>query len=121
MTADFNRLHHPVNVFNGACEVYLGRPLTPGVDFLVQPESPSFSGTLQIQRIDSVLISNPQEIKILPGYAALVQQVSANNFDLNAQRNSLIRELSVMMPVINPVKKLTWSVGNDKRNSQSLK
>jgi aminopeptidase YwaD len=109
----FQSFNHPVNVFNGACEVYLGRPLTPGVDFLVQPESPSFSGTLQIQRIDSVLISNPQEIKILPGYAALVQQVSANNFDLNAQRNSLIRELSVMMPVINPVKKLTWSVGNE--------
>jgi aminopeptidase YwaD len=109
----FQSFTHPVNVFNGACEVSLGRPLTPGVDFLVQPESPSFSGTLQILRIDSVLISNPTEIKIVPGYVALFQQVSANNFDLNAQRNSLIRELSVIMPVVNPVKKLTWSVGNE--------
>jgi hypothetical protein len=109
----FQPFHHPVNVFNGACEVSLGRPLTPGVDFLVQPESPPFRGDFQIQLIDSLLISNPQEIKITPGYAALVQQVSANNFDLNAQRNSLIRELSVIMPVVNPVKKLTWSVGNE--------
>jgi len=107
----FQPFTHPVNVFAGACEVTLGRPLIPGVDFLVQAESPSFSGTLPIQQIDSTLIANPQQIKIQAGHAAYVHSVSAENHELNALRRSLIHELSTLMPVINPVKKLTWSVG----------
>lgn len=107
----YQNFTHPVNIFNGACEVTLGQPLTPGIDFLVQPESPSIKGSFKIQVIDSALIANPQLIKIEPGQAAFIQPVSAANYDLNAQRRALISELATQMPVINPVKKLTWSVG----------
>jgi aminopeptidase YwaD len=112
----FQSFTHPVNVFNGACKITLGRTLMPGVDFLVHSKSPSSIGTFQIQRIDSLMILNPGLIQILPGYAALVQGVSANNFELNAARTKLIGELAAQLPVINTVKKLTWSVGSEQMN-----
>lgn len=108
----FQEFQHPVNTFPTHPVLRIdGKELVPGKDFLLNGSSTSLSGDFEVVQIDTTLLDNPGDIELTEGSIYVVHPVSANNRDGASKRAGLIRELAGLVPVIDPVEKLTWSVG----------
>lgn len=110
----YQSFKHPVNTFPGDPVVRLdGRELKPGEHFLINANSPEHSGKYRVLHLDTSCVDHPERIMLRQNVVYLVHPVSAHNRDGMSKRAGLIRELSDHVPVIDPVQKLTWSVGTE--------
>lgn len=108
----FQAFEHPVNTFPEAPTVEMdGHELQAGITFLVNGNSSELSGEFPIVHVDTSLIDRPEQIMLRTNSAYLVHPVSPENRDGASKRAGLIRELAAHVPVIDPIGKLTWSVG----------
>ncbi len=111
-TQRFQPFVHPVNTFPEQATIRLnGQELVAGVDFLVNPFSPSHSGKYRVVRLDTTYIWHPERIRLEANTALLIDPVSVHNADGRSLRVGLVRALAEYAPIIDPVSKLTWSVG----------
>ncbi len=108
----FQPFQHPVNIFRTPVSVQIdGLALTPGRDFHIHPSSPSYSGHLSVVQLDTTYIDRPGDIIITSEAVYVLHPVSPHNRDGASKRAGILRELAAWVPVIDPVDKLTWSVG----------
>lgn len=108
----FQVFNHPVNTFSKQPVLRIdGKELIPGSDFLVNAGSPALSGEFPVVQIDTTYIDRPEDIVLTGEAIYLIHPVSPHNRDGASKRAGLIRELAGFVPVIDPVEKLTWSVG----------
>jgi len=110
--ARFQEFQHDVNTFSEPQQVHInGVELVAGKDFLVNAYSPSLAGEFAVIQLDTTYIDRPGDIILTGETIYLVHPVSPHNRDGASKRAGLIRELAAFVPVIDPVEKLTWSVG----------
>ncbi len=110
----FQPFDHPVNSFPQTPLVRIDEEeLIAGEHFLVNGNSPDHSGSYRIVHLDTTYIDHPERIMLRTNVAYLVHPVSPHNRDGASKRAGMIRELSGHVSVIDPVQKLTWSVGTD--------
>lgn len=103
---------HSVNTFPEQPVLVIdGHSATPGVDFLVNAHSPNWSGEHAAMQVDTTYIDRPEDVILTGGAVYVVHPVSPANRDGASARAELIRYISQYAPVIDPVQKLTWSVG----------
>lgn len=108
----FQPFQHPVNIFGKPVSVQIdGLALTPGLHFHIHPGSPSYSGHLSVVQLDTTYIDRPGDIIITGEAIYVLHPVSPHNRDGASKRAGILRELTAWVPVIDPVDKLTWSVG----------
>lgn len=108
----FQTFTHSVNTFPKQPVLGIdGQSATPGIDFLVNAHSPSASGKYTVFQIDTTFIDRPEDVILTGGVVYVVHPVSPANRDGASARAELIRYLTQYAPVIDPVQKLTWSVG----------
>lgn len=108
----FQTFMHSVNTFpKQPVLVINGHSAIPGIDFLVNAHSPSWSGELSAMQVDTTYIDRPEDVILTGDAVYVVHPVSPANRDGASARAELIRYLTQYAPVIDPVQKLTWSVG----------
>ncbi|WP_417264796.1 M28 family metallopeptidase [Brumimicrobium sp.] len=108
-----------VNTFPGIIEVNIdGKPLVPGVDFLVGESSGSFNGELNLIEVDTSVLSNH---RLLDPMVEKVRVGEYNGFYINLSDMSVQEAYSAVyqfnaLAIIGAVvyetdQKFTWSVG----------
>lgn len=117
----FQKYHFDVNTFPGEMLIENHRDtLRPGIDYLVNENSGSFQGKLNMKKIDTAVFSN-QDI-LLPALEALKNgKVNSFYFDLTSidkpndlyKRVYQLSQLASLCPIIVVTdQKFTWSVGH---------
>jgi hypothetical protein len=114
----FQRFSHPVNTFPSAPVVFFDdQQLKPGQEFLVNARSGPINGKFGVVHVDTTYLEKPGELVISPDFAYLVHPVSPANRDGASKRSAIIEQIAAIALVINPVNKLTWSVGTTQLNT----
>lgn len=95
-----------------------GRPLRPGVDFLVDPASGKATGRYRLVHIGPEDLLTPERramtMGVLVGNAACIHLPATTKRDSLARYAELTRELMYHVPVVKPVRgKLTWGVSTE--------
>ena len=115
----FQSFSFPVNTFPRDLSVQLNsKVLTPGIHFLVDPASSSFSGTLNLNSISITDLYNQQVITSnFPKNTALLIRNLGFGGDTIAKVKQYLQKLANQIPIIEIVNtKLTWSVSQVKLN-----
>jgi hypothetical protein len=115
----FQSFSFPVNTFPRDLSVQLNsKVLTPGIHFLVDPASSSFSGTLNLNSISITDLYNQQVITSnFPKNTALLIRNLGCGGDTIAKVKQYLQKLANQIPIIEIVNtKLTWSVSQVKLN-----
>ena len=115
----FQSFSFPVNTFPRDLSVQLNsKVLTPGIHFLVDPASSSFSGTLNLNSISITDLYNQQVITSnFPKNTALLIRNLGFGGDTIAKVKQYLQKLANQIPIIEIVNtKLIWSVSQVKLN-----
>jgi aminopeptidase YwaD len=115
----FQSFSFPVHTFPRDLSVQLNsKVLTPGIHFLVDPASSSFSGTLNLNSISITDLYNQQVITSnFPKNTALLIRNLGFGGDTIAKVKQYLQKLANQIPIIEIVNtKLTWSVSQVKLN-----
>jgi len=115
----FQSFSFPVNTFPRDLSVQLdSKDLKPGIHFLVDPASGSFSGTLNLNSISITDLYNQQVITSnFPKNTALLIRNLGFGGDTIAKVKQYLQKLANQIPIIEIVNtKLTWSVSQVKLN-----
>ncbi len=115
----FQSFSFPVNTFPRDLSVQLNsKVLTPGIHFLVDPASSSFSGTLNLNSISITDLYNQRDITSnFPKNTALLIRNLGFGGDTIAKVKQYLQKLANQIPIIEIVNtKLTWSVSQVKLN-----
>jgi hypothetical protein len=115
----FQSFSFPVHTFPRDLSVQLNsKVLTPGIHFLVDPASSSFSGTLNLNSISITDLYNQQVITSnFPKNTALLIRNLGCGGDTIAKVKQYLQKLANQIPIIEIVNtKLTWSVSQVKLN-----
>lgn len=115
----FQSFSFPVNTFPRDLSVQLNsKVLTPGIHFLVDPASSSFSGTLNLNSISITDLYNQQVITSnFPKNTALLIRNLGFGGDTIAKIKQYLQKLANQIPIVEIVNtKLTWSVAQVKLN-----
>ena len=115
----FQSFSFPVNTFPRDLSVQLNsKVLTPGIHFLVDPASSSFSGTLNLNSISITDLYNQRNITSnFPKNTALLIRNLGFGGDTIAKVKQYLQKLANQIPIIEIVNtKLTWSVSQVKLN-----
>jgi len=108
-----------VNSFPDSIKVELdGKPLVPGIDFLVDPSSGSANGTFELVHLTAEVLLQPERkatvMGSLPGKAACLHFPSTTNGDTLQAFAALERELMHYCPVVRAAQgKLTWGAAQE--------
>ncbi len=114
-----------INTFPGKMEVKLkGNILIPGMDYLVDPASPSLKGKFNVVRINRTDITNEETLKHIfdrsTGKAILIDMTDTIRFNAEAEEsiNKVInaikydRGIKNSLTIIFTDKKLSWSISD---------
>lgn len=115
----FQSFSFPVNTFPRDLSVQLNsKVLTPGIHFLVDPASSSFSGTLNLNSISITDLYNQRDITSnFPKNTALLIRNLGFGGDTIAKVKQYLQKLANQIPIVEIVNtKLTWSVSQVKLN-----
>ena len=115
----FQSFSFPVNTFPRDLSVQLNsKVLTPGIHFLVDPASSSFSGTLNLNSISITDLYNQRNITSnFPKNTALLIRNLGFGGDTIAKVKQYLQKLANQIPIIEIVNtKLIWSVSQVKLN-----
>lgn len=114
----FQPFSHPVNTFPVVpLVVFDDYRLNPGEEFLVNARSGPVNGEFTVVHVDSTYLEKAGDLTITPEFIYLVHPVSPANRDGASKRAAIIERIAAIAPVINPVNKLTWSVGAEQFSS----
>ncbi|MFM7566784.1 MAG: M28 family metallopeptidase [Flavobacteriales bacterium] len=106
-----------VNTFPRRCKVRMdGKPQKPGIDFLVNPSSSAFSGTLKVLSLNaSEILQYPFGKNLHPGYIISFIPTKGMSVDtLKLVKLKLEKLARIEIPVIEFTnEKLTWSVSSE--------
>jgi aminopeptidase YwaD len=107
-----------VNSFPDSMRVSIdGKALRPGHEFLVDAESGKASGTFSLVHINANDLNGPERrgmtMGVISGKAACVHWPETRNADSLRLFRQWERDLMHYVPVVKPVKKLTWTVATE--------
>jgi len=113
----FQVFEFPVNTFPAEMNVELnGKPLKPGIHFVVDPASSGFQGELNLKNCSiSELYDHKIEPRSWPANTALVVNMKTYGGDTLKKVNQTISEISTKIPIVEIThSKFTWSVSTTK-------
>lgn len=119
----FQPFTFPVNTFPDTVRASIdGRPLVPGIDFLVDPASGFSSGEYGIAHVTPPDLLTPERkaltMGVLAGNAACLEFPATTDRDTLALYAAIEQEVSRIAPIIRKTEgKLTWSVAGEHRRN----